>query len=130
MRGLHSSWLANRLRLTSRPVDHANKNQSKADIDPAWSAFVATSSDAVLAPELDTRDVERQAQDFGSWLVRQMSGALACAVAVAGPEVLADIAKLGSERMGAKHRMFVDRIEEARRGLWRAIPPVSPSADS
>ena len=117
MRGLHASWLSHRLRLTTRRVDHANKNQSKAETDPAWAAFVSTTSDAVLAPELDTRDVERQAHDFAEWLVRQVSGALACAEAIGGPEVLAELARLGRDRMSAKHRMFVERRAEARRGL-------------
>lgn len=130
MRSLHAAWLSDRLRLTTLPVDHANKNQGKAEIDPAWAAFVATESDSVLAPELDTRDVEHQAQDFGGWLVRQISGALACAEAVGGPEILADLARLGRDRMSAKHRMFVDRIEDARCGLWRAVPPVSPAKEA
>jgi hypothetical protein len=130
MRGLHASWLGHRLRLTTRPVDHANKNQSKAEIDPAWAAFVATSSDVVLAPELDTRDVERQAEDFGGWLKRQVASALACAEAVGGREILDDLVRFGRERMSAKHKMLVERRDEARRGLWRVVPPVSPSSDA
>jgi len=130
MRSLHASWLSKRLRLTTRPVDHENKNQSKAAIDPMWAAFVATTSDAVLAPELESRDVEHQAEDFGGWLLRQVSGAIACAVAVGGREYLDDLARLGRDRMSAKHRMFVERKDEARRGLWRAVSSVSPSHDA
>ena len=118
---MHADGIGCRLRLTTEPVDRANKDQSRAVTDPAWIEFLAASSGEKLLPGMDARTPAVQAAEFARAFARSNAGSLSTFVELVGAEGLAELLRVGALRRSAKHRMFIERKRETARAAKAAL---------
>lgn len=110
---LHAAWLRQRLRLTTSPVDREGKNQSRAELDANWLAFLAPSNGAVLVAGADERPPAQVAAEFARWF-KGLAPSIATAADIAGPGILEWLVATGRRRLSAKQRMLIEHLAETR----------------
>lgn len=109
------------MRLTTEPVDRANKDQSRAVTDPAWTEFLAASSGEKLLLGMDARTPAVQAAEFAHAFFRSNAGSLSTFVELVGPSGLGELLRVGATRRSAKHRMLLGYGRETRAAARKAL---------
>lgn len=121
VRSIHSRWLGLQLRLTVDPVDKDNNNHARAVTDPEWERFVSTVHEGDLGIPADERTPQRVAFEVGRWAASTIAPAVAFIGELGGEEALQDLVSDGVGRMNARHRMLLERREEAREALLAGL---------
>jgi hypothetical protein len=101
IRRLHAAWLEQRLRLTTEPVRRESKEQSRAEVDPAWKEFVAESDGSELLADKDERTPAVQAAEFARSFIKGNAASLSTFVELAGPDGLMKLLEHGATRRSA-----------------------------
>jgi len=120
--------LAKHMRVVIEPVDHVNRNQLRAKLDPVWADFVAVKDPT--APSSLTR-VITPAQDLENRFkaLKGLAHAYADARDLGGAEFAETFLRLGINK-GNRHALVVREPEDALRILRKVFGSGSAGADA